>query len=267
MKVYLNGDLLAAEEARIDPADRGLTLGDGVFETIAVRGGKPSRLEAHLARLRDGARALGFPDPPGTGDLAAAAGSVIEANAITEGVLRLTLTRGPGPRGVSPPDPARPTLLITGASQALDPAPPATAVIAATTRRNEHSPLSRIKSLNFLDGILALREAAGKGADDALLLNGAGNLAEASAANLFLVIDGGAVTPPVADGALPGVMRADVIRDLPAVERTLGPGDLSQASEAFLTNALSVRALVAVDGAAIGDGKPGPVTEKAQGLV
>ena len=157
--------------------------------------------------------------------------------------------------------------MITGASQALDPAPPATAVIAATTRRNEHSPLSRIKSLNFLDGILALREAAGKGADDALLLNGAGNLAEASAANLFLVIDGGAVTPPVADGALPGVMRADVIRDLPAVERTLGPGDLSQASEAFLTNALSVRALVAVDGAAIGDGKPGPVTEKAQGLV
>lgn len=267
MKVYLNGDLMAAEEARIDPADRGLTLGDGLFETIAVRGGKPSRLDAHLARLRDGARVIGLDVPVSDQALADALSEVAEANDIAEGVLRLTLTRGPGPRGVPPPDPARPTLLITGASQALGPVPPVTAVIAATTRRNEHSPLSRIKSTNFLDGILAVREAAGKGADEALLLNGAGNLTEASAANLFLVIGGRAVTPPVADGALPGVMRADVIRDLPAAERTLGPGDLKRASEAFLTNALSVRALVAVDGAAIGDGKPGPVTEKAQGLV
>ena len=267
MKVFLNGSLLAPEDARIDVTDRGLTLGDGLFETIAVRGGKPARLEAHLARLSDGARALGFPDPFWAGDLTAAANSVIEANGITEGVLRLTLTRGPGPRGVAPPDPARPTLLITGVSRALDPAPPASAVIAAATRRNEHSALSRIKSTNFLAGILAAREAAERGADDALLLNGAGNLAEASAANLFLVIGGEAVTPPVADGALPGVMRADVIRELPAAERTLGPGELNRAEEAFLTNALGVRALVTVEGAPIGDGKPGPVTKKAQGLV
>ena len=267
MKVYLNGDLMAASDARIDPADRGLTLGDGLFETIAVRGGKPARLDAHLARLRDGARVIGLDVPVSDQALADALLEVAEANHIAEGVLRLTLTRGPGPRGISPPDPARPTLLITGWPGDLAAPEPVTAVIAAATRRNEHSPLSRIKSTNFLDGILAVREAAGKGADDSLLLNGAGNLAEASAANLFLVIGGEAVTPPVADGALPGVMRADVIRDLPAAERTLGPGDLSQASEAFLTNALSVRALVAVDGAAIGDGKPGPVTEKAKSLV
>ncbi len=267
MKVYLDGDLMAAAEARIDPADRGLTLGDGLFETIAVRGGKPARLDAHLARLRDGARVIGLDVPLSDRALAGAISEVAEANHIAEGVLRLTLTRGPGPRGVLPPDPARPTLLITGASLALDPAPPVTAVIAATTRRNEHSALSRIKSLNFLDGIIAAREAADGGADDALLLNGAGNLAEATAANLFLVIGGQAVTPPVADGALPGVMRADVIGGLGARERTLRPTELKDATEAFLTNSLGIRPLVAVDGQAIGDGEPGPVTEKAQKIV
>ena len=148
MKVYLNGDLMAASDARIDPADRGLTLGDGLFETIAVRGGKPARLEAHLARLRDGARVIGLDVPVSDQALADALSEVAEANDIAEGSLRLTLTRGPGPRGISPPDPARPTLLITGASQALDPAPPATAVIAAATRRTAHSALSRSQQLS-----------------------------------------------------------------------------------------------------------------------
>jgi len=100
-----------------------------------------------------------------------------------------------------------------------------------------------------------------------LLLNGAGNLAEATAANLFVVIDSGAVTPPVDDGAMPGVMRADVIRVLSAAERTLGPADLSSASEAFLTNSLGIRPLTAVDREPIGDGNPGPVTAEARKIV
>lgn len=267
MKVYLNGDLMAAEEARIDPADRGLTLGDGLFETIAVRGGQGSRLDAHLARLRDGAEVIGLTVPLGGHELKSAFKEVIEANAIDEGILRLTLTRGLGPRGLLPPVPAQPTLLITAKSQDLTPGEPVTAVIATTTRRNEHSPLSGIKSTNFLDAILAAREAAKRGAGDALLLNGAGNLAEATAANLFVVIDGGLVTPPIHDGAMPGVMRADVIKGLGAAERTLGPGDLSSASEAFLTNALGIRPLTAVDGEPIGGGDPGPVTAEAQKIV
>ncbi len=267
MRVHFNGRLMDFAEARIDHTDRGLTLGDGLFETIAIRGATPARLDAHLARLRDGARVIGLDVPVSDQALADALSEVVEANHMVEGLLRLTLSRGPAPRRLVPADPAAPSLLITGwpgDSTALE---PVTAVIATRTRRNEHSPLARIKTLNFLDSIIAAREAADRGTDDALLLNTRGNLAEATAANLFLVVDGRAVTPPVDDGAMPGVMRADVIRDLGAAENTLGPNDLAHASEAFLTNALGIRALVAVDSAPIGGGGPGPVTGEAQKIV
>jgi branched-subunit amino acid aminotransferase/4-amino-4-deoxychorismate lyase len=266
-KVYLDGNLMAASDARIDPADRGLTLGDGLFETIAVRGGQAARLGAHLARLGDGARVLGINVPYGADQLTAAMADVIEANDITEGVLRLTLTRGPGPRGLLPPDPSQPSLLITGSSQELAAAEPATAIIAATTRRNEQSLLSGVKATSNLDNVLAAREAREKGAHEALLLNGAGNLAEAASANLFLVLGGQAVTPPQSDGALPGVMRRDVIGKLEAAERTLRLDDLKSATEAFLTNSLRIRPLVAVGDTPIGDGNPGPVTSEAQKIV
>ncbi|NQU60079.1 MAG: aminotransferase class IV [Rhodospirillales bacterium] len=267
MKMHLNGLLVEADEARIDPTDRGLTLGDGLFETIAVRGAKPSRLDAHLARLRDGADVLGLNLPTKDRDLKGALQDVIEANDVDEGLLRLTVTRGPAPRGLLPPTPSQPTVMIVAFSQALTPMMAVSAVISTTTRRNEHSPLARIKTTNFLDGILAGQEAAKRGADDALLLNTAGNLAEASTSNLFLVLGGTPVTPLLAEGALPGVMRADVIKALGARERSLKPSDLGLASEAFLTNSAGIRALVSVDGVAIGEGTPGPVTKAAQKIV
>jgi branched-chain amino acid aminotransferase len=267
VKVFWGGQLVKASKARIDPADRGLTLGDGLFETIAVRDGRAQRIGAHLIRLRDGAGTTGLNVPLSDQEIIAAFEDVIDANGISEGVLRLTLTRGAAPRGLLPPVPAQPSLLITGAAQDVTTAKAATAVIATVTRRNEHSPLSGIKSIGYLDAIMAAREASSRGADDALLLNTAGNLAEATAANLFLVIDGGAVTPPVHDGALPGVMRAEVIKALAAAERTLKPADLANATEAFLTNSLGIKPLVMVDGAPIGDGAPGPVTAKAQKIV
>ena len=255
----------------IDPTDRGLTLGDGVFETIAVRDGRASRLDAHLARLGKGLGVLGIEAPMSGEGLNEALGSVIEANAITEGVLRLTITRGPAPRGLPGPETPAPSLIITATASALGstgPAPaPVAAVIATRTRRNERSPLSRIKSLNYLDNILAAREAQGAGADEALLLNGAGKLACASSSNLFAVIGGVLVTPPAMDGCLDGVMRADVLRVLDGTERSLVPDDLAGASEAFLTNCLSVRSLSSVDGEAIGNGLTGPVTEQAQKLL
>ncbi len=272
MMIHFNGELVAAEEARLDPWDRGLTLGDGLFETIAVRAGRVARLEAHLSRLRDGGDVIGLKVPFGDAALSEALSEVIEANDIGEGVLKLILTRGPAPRGLLPPALVQPTLLIAGISQELarqdivSPGP-ATAVIATVTRRNEHSPLSRIKTLNALDNVLAAQEAARRGADEVLLLNGAGNLTEAAAANLFLLIDDRAVTPPVHDGVLPGVMRADVIKALGAAERTLKPADLAGASEAFLTNALGIRPLVSVDGVDIGGGQPGPVSREAQKIV
>jgi len=259
--------MVAASKARVDFVDRGLTLGDGLFETIAVRDGRAARLNAHLIRLRDGADIIGLNVPLGDQELSAALQDVIDANGISEGILRLTLTRGPAPRGLLPPVPAQPSLLITGAAQDETMAKGVNAVIATVTRRNEHSPLSGIKTIGFLDEILAAREAALRGADEALLLNSSGNLAEATVANLFLVIDGGTVTPPVIDGALPGVMRAEVIKVLAAAERTLKPADLAIASEAFLTNSLGIKPLIMVDGAPIGDGKSGPVTAKAQKIV
>ena len=267
MKVFWGGQLVAASKARVDFVDRGLTLGDGLFETIAVRDGRAARLNAHLIRLRDGADIIGLNVPLGDQELSAALQDVIDANGISEGILRLTLTRGPAPRGLLPPVPAQPSLLITGAAQDETMAKGVNAVIATVTRRNEHSPLSGIKTIGYLDEILAAREAALRGADEALLLNSSGNLAEATVANLFLVIDGGTVTPPVIDGALPGVMRAEVIKVLAAAERTLKPADLAIASEAFLTNSLGIKPLIMVDGAPIGDGKSGPVTAKAQKIV
>ncbi len=274
MKIFINIRLTDAPEdtgkALIDPSDRGLTLGDGMFETMAVRGGRISRLDAHLARLRHGAGVLGIEAPMANEGLSEALGSVIEANAITEGVLRLTITRGPSPRGLLGPETPTPSLIIAASANApgsTGPTAPVTAVIVTGTRRNEHSPLSRIKSLNYLDNILAAREARDKGADEALLLNGAGKLASASSSNLFAVIEGDLVTPPTVDGCLDGVMRADVLRALDGTERSLTPDDLAGASEAFLTNCLSVRPLISVNCAPIGNCHAGPVTEQAQKLL
>jgi branched-chain amino acid aminotransferase len=264
VKVFLNGRLVTVDAAALDIADRGFTLGDGLYETIAVKDGRPARLPAHLARLRRGLGVIGLALAETDAALEAALGYIVRANDIEEGVLRLTVTRGPAPRGLMPPERPTPTLLIVGRAQRLGDRPPARAVVATGTRRNEHSPLSRIKTTNCLDAILALKEAAAKGADEALLLNTKGNLAEAAAANLFLVIGGRAVTPPIADGALAGIMRADLLRHIDAAERTLKPADIGQASEAFLTSSLGVRPLVAVDGIAVGDGRPGPVCKKSQ---
>ena len=265
MLIHLNGALVSAADARVDPADRGLTLGDGLFETIRARDGRPLRLAAHCARLRAGADVLDLPVPVSDEALGRALEETLKANAVTDGVLRLALTRGPGPRGLLPPPQPRPTLLITAATEASSPSP-IRAVIATKTRRNEHSPLSRCKCINYLDNILARLEAAKRGADDALLLNTAGRLAGTTMANLFLVIDGVVVTPPVADGALPGVIRAEVLAAAGAEERSLKPEDLASASEAFITNCLGIRAVVSVDGAPIGDGRPGPVFEKFRAI-
>lgn len=260
MIIDLNGTLTEDADARLDPADRGFTLGDGVFETIRVRHGQPDRFEAHMARLRDGAKTLGITMPTTDVRIGTRIEAIVEANTLENAAVRLTLSRGVGPRGLIPPDPAFPTMIIS-AGPLPPPGPPVKAIIAATTRRNEHSPLSRIKSISYLDSVLARREAEPYGADDALLLNTRGQLAESTISNLFLMIEGTLLTPPVADGALPGVMRADLIAKFRAEERSLEVDDLSHAEEAFLSNALGIRPLVEVAGQPIGDGEPGLITQ------
>lgn len=244
MRLWLDGGLVDEAEACISPLDRGFTLGDGLFETLRVTGGAVLRLEAHLARLAAGTRVLGLPLP--AFDLAAALAATAAANGLAEGALRLTISRGPGPRGVLPPASPLPTVVIT-AAPLPPPLPPARLVIAESTRRNDRSPLARVKSLNYLDNILARQEAAGRGTDDAVLLNTRDRVAETSIANLFAVVAGELVTPPVSEGVLPGVMRAAVLAE-GARERPLTPADLATASEIFLTSALGIRSVRALKG-------------------
>lgn len=265
--IFLNGRLVARDQARIDPTDRGLLLGDGLFETLRSRDGRVAGLPAHLERLGRGAEVLGIPVPDI--DLPAAVAQTLAANDLTSGTaaLRITLTRGPGPRGLAPPAEPQPTLMIIAVAAAPPSDAPLKAVIAAT-RRNEQSPLAQLKTLNYLDNVLAKSEAEARGADDALLLNTAGRLACASAANLFLVRGRRLLTPPPGEGVLPGITRAEVIAlaaelDLAVTETPLEPDQLRSADEAFLTNSLiQIRPLVAVNDRPLGDGTPGPVTRQ-----
>lgn len=260
MIVDLNGRQCVNTEARIDPADRGFTLGDGIFETIRINKSKARRFEAHMARLRDGAKVLGLTVPTTDAEIESRIEALVQANDLIDAAVRVSLSRGPGVRGLIPPDPSAPTLLIS-ASPLPPPAEPARAIIAFSTRRNEHSPTSRIKSLSYLDNVIARQEAEQYGANEALLLNTQGRLAEATISNLFLLIDGALLTPSVAEGALPGVVRADLLAKFRGQEAHLEVDDLGRAEEAFLTNALGVRPLIEVAGQAIGDGQPGLVTQ------
>lgn len=260
MIVSINGVLSEVDQARIDPRDRGFTLADGAFETIAVKHGAAPRLMAHLARLRDGLRVIGLSLDSTDQDLVNWMNDVLSANDTKDAVLRLMVTRGQGERGLAPPANGRPTVLISASP--LPPAPtPARVIVALATCRNEKSPLARIKSLSYLDNIIARNEAMARNADDALMLNTAGNVACGTVANLFVLVDGGLLTPPVEDGALPGVARADVITLTKAEERTISRDVLAQATEAFLTNALGLRPIVEIDGAPVGDGAPGLITQ------
>jgi len=259
MMLMLNGRLMAADTSALLASDRGFTLGDGLFETIKVRRGTPLRLDLHLARLRDGAAILRLPLPQEPNWLESAIATLLHANNLQDSALRLTISRGPGQRGLLPPDPCTPTWVLTAAP--LPPAMgPARAVTAETVRRNQMSPLSRLKALSYLDNVLARLEAQDKGADDAVLLNTVGRVAETTIANIFVVgSDGILVTPPVIDGALPGVRRAELLRSMVAIERSISREDLLNAREVFLSNAISVRPLIAIDNHAIGDGQPGPL--------
>ncbi len=270
--IYLNGHLLPDEQAHINPADRGFLLGDGIFETMRSYQGRIFRLDNHLDRLFSGAEFLGIPVPLLRDELARGLSATLEANQLSNrgASLRLTLTRGPGPRGLNPPPRPQPTLLITAASLSQTNFPPAKAILAKDIRRNEHSPSSKIKSLNYLDNILARRQADQAGADEALLLNTAGNLAEASTANLFIVREGTLQTPPISDGALPGVTRSVVLElaaklGIPAEEISITHDDLQRAEEAFLTNSIiEIRPLVQVEGRWLRDGDVGEITRAFQ---
>ncbi len=252
MSLWLNGALVPDDLARLDPRDRGFTLGDGLFETIRLEDGWIAYLGRHLGRLRHGADFLKIPLHWTDAAIGAGLNALIAAERLTDASFRITLSRGPGARGIAPPAVPTPTLMIT--TGALPPpGPPVRAVIATVTRRNEASPLSRLKTLNYLDNILARQEALASGADEAILLNTRGQVAEASIANLFVLQDGVLKTPPVADGALPGIMRRALIERCGAVEARLMPEDLMTATAVFLSNSLGLKPVATIDDVKVGD--------------
>jgi branched-chain amino acid aminotransferase len=246
--IWINGRLIGEEEARIDPADRGFTLSDGIFETMRIADDRFLWTGDHLSRLRSGAQILDIPVPFTDAEIILGLRELVTASAMSDCALRLTLTRGPAAkRGLWPPgEPVRPTLIASVASFAE--APPATLAVANSTRRNEHSPLSRLKALNYGDNILAKREAIERGATDAILLNGRGDLACCTVGNLFLKIQGRWTTPQRSDGILPGLARARVVKMLGAEERTIGPDELRKVTEAFTTNSLQTTAVLQLEG-------------------
>jgi branched-chain amino acid aminotransferase len=263
--VWVNGAFLASEEPAVRADDAGLLFGRGVYDTFRARNGRVFLLEAHVARITAGAKVVGIAMP--SLDASAVVRELCERCGLEDARVRMTLTAGPAG--------GAPTLIVQ--------ARPATDYVAelyesgmtaliSPVRRNETSPLAGAKSLNCLDNIMSREWAQAQGADTALLLNTRGALAEASTANVFVLRNGGLVTPPVADGALPGVTRSAVLElaresGVRAEERSLAPDELFGAEEAFLTGAvMGVMPLVRAGGQAIGDGKPGAVTLRLRGL-
>lgn len=249
--IWISGVISDVAAARISPMDRGFTLGDGIFETVRVSAGAPLWLDDHFARLASGAAFLGIPVPLELDSLKAIVAALLERAAMKEAALRITLTRGAGSSaGLWKPDELlTPTLVV----MCGDPPQPVNVagVIARSTRRNEHSPLSRIKALNYGDSIAARREAIRRGAGDAILLNCRSRIACAAAGNIFVRIDGIWRTPPIDDGALPGLARARLLGALDSEQTELTESNLARADAALVSNSLGCTNLSTLEGRAL----------------
>ncbi|MCG8442962.1 MAG: aminotransferase class IV [Caulobacterales bacterium] len=243
MIVWCDGVFLATGEVGVGLSDRGLLLGDGVFETFMVEQGAPRRFPAHMRRLEEAARALTLPLPANEPEIADAARRLAELNGLDRAALRLTLTRGEGPRGLRPPETPSVRMFMT-AAPARPPAGPAVLALSPV-RRARASISARHKTLSYADNIAALLAArrAAPDADDALILDDRGSVSGASAANIFWVRGGVLFTPSTACAIRPGVTREALLsaaRDsgMEAREVEAPLDELLGAEEAFVTNAL-----------------------------
>ena len=242
--LWFNDDLLPADRPIVTAQDRGLLLGDGLFETMQLRNGTVPFLANHLSRLEEGCRILHLPSPDRS-MIHAALGRLAAANSLTDGSVRLTLTRGPGPRGLTPPATPHTTLLITTAPSPSHAPHPVRLHISAQ-RRDRQAVLNRVKSLNALPSILARMEAQEQGADDALWLTHEGEIAEATAASFLALLDGQIITPPLSAGILPGISRARLLDAGLCTERTLTETDIPHLQGAWLVTALSLTPVTAI---------------------
>jgi branched-chain amino acid aminotransferase len=238
---WFDGALHETSIAPVDLTDRGLTLGDGLFDTSLVRNGRVFQRQAHLDRLTSSAATLAIPFDAKT----AAQALDALAESVGNGGIRLTLTRGGGARGLALPE--RPKPVLFGASFPPPPVFQPLNVVTTAIRRNETSPAARLKTLPYLDAILALREAKAQGADDVLFENTTGHIACFSVANLFAIFGERLVTPRLEDGVLAGTIRALILAraksiGLMAEERSLTSAELIRADAIFATNSLRLLA-------------------------
>ncbi|MEV8475227.1 aminodeoxychorismate lyase [Streptomyces sp. NPDC051173] len=259
MTIWLNGSLYDDDSARVSVFDHGLTVGDGVFETLKAVHGRPFALTRHLTRLAASARGLGLPAPD-LDEVRRACAAVLDADPMPLGRLRITYTGGLAPLG-SDREGTTPTLVV-----ALGPvtrrADTTTAVTVPWTR-NERGALAGLKATSYAENVVALARAREHGATEALFANTVGDLCEGTGSNVFVVLDGELHTPPLASGCLGGITRALVLEWTGAQETTLPADVLDRAEEVFLTSTLrDVQAVSAVDGRPL-PAAPGPVTAKA----
>jgi branched-chain amino acid aminotransferase len=254
MIAWWDGEVREGSVAPFDLTDRGLTLGDGLFETMLACGGAIDQLDAHVARLTGSAGALAIPSDP---DAIRAAALALAARASQSSVIRITLTRGRGERGLALPTEPHPVLFAVASPYRAELAFAAVRLATVSARRNDQSPTSRMKTLGYLDAVLGLREAVAAGADDALFLDTRGFVACSSVANVVAVADGRLLTPSLEHGVLPGIQRARLLRlaadaGLEPAEASLYPADLLRADAVFLTNSLRLLSPVtALDGRAL----------------
>lgn len=256
MRIFLNGRFVPEDQALVPLMDRGLLYGDGLFETLRVRRGRPVWWERHLARLTQGSAFLRIRLPFSGAELLAAALELIHVNEMPEAVLRILLTRGVGVRGYSPQNTEQPTLGMT--LHSVTPGPAAVRLVTSSHRVAVNDPLAQHKTSNKLLAVLARVEADDAGADEALILNTDGDVAESAAGNIFWIESSLVCTPDLSCGALGGVMRAVVLEICRergwAVEEKRAKADaLYQAEGVFLTNSVAgIMPVSSLDGRALG---------------
>ncbi len=267
--VYLNGSLIPCSQARISVLDYGFLYGFGLFETMRAYGGQVFRLDSHLSRLACSAEILGLQIR--APELKGAVMDTIQANQLSEARIRIAVSIGEGSMVPDPSTCGRPTVLILAAH--YQPYPKLVyqkgfRAVVSSIRRNSQSPLSRFKSANYLENMLAKQEARAAGVDEAICLNEKGLLAEASMSNIFLVNGGELYTPRTENGILPGITREVVLEmasqlGITTSEQDIKPDELPQSQEAFLTNSLiEIMPLTEIGGKPVGSGRPGPVSRR-----
>ena len=272
MKIFLDGKYVSEDDAKISVFDHGLLYGDGVFEGIRLYGGKIFRLEQHLDRLFASAKAIMLQVPMTKQQLTETCCEVCRQNNLKDGYIRLVVTRGVGYLGLNPFRCKNPTVFAIADTIELYPEEvyrKGLKLITASTQRTSPAAVNpSIKSLNYLNNILAKIEAVNAGAVEAIMLNAQGHVAECTGDNLFIVRGGKLATPPVSAGALIGITRQVVIelaakRKIEMLETNLTRYDLVTAEEVFLTGtAAEIVPVANIDGRAIGTGQPGALTLK-----